>query len=349
MRMIVFEIFVLMFLLLGCSGAINVDYKNSLDDFSNPFSSSSIWKRKIPNDVEYIDIQDAIWGDAAQSPTLVSVDLVTILLEQPAQPLVDFRLNQGWIYPDRSIARGETLFQRRLFPDDGADVRHPKNGNATYVIIDPATGLADEGVGAWREPGGDFLTFYDDYKLHGLDVINGDGLSGPRGSGLSAFGGCIRSGEINAGIDHAMAVMLSSIRYSSEKHFVWPASRGDDFAPDPDYGYLGNNPDYTMGTLMAIPRDVALSSLSWNTPQGLILATSAQEYGWYIVDSGTGRFGGNSFKFAYERQAAYNDLGLVVNPDTDIMTTNPDKVDEDGLSNDVQQILHLVKAVKNIK
>ena len=103
-----------------------------------------------------------------------------MLEEKPAEPLVNFRLTQGWSYPDRSLPRGGTLFQRRLAANDGINVRYPKNGNAAYIIIDQTTGGTDEGVGAWRDPGGDFLTYIDGSPLHSGNAFTGDGLIGPR-------------------------------------------------------------------------------------------------------------------------------------------------------------------------
>ncbi len=338
-------------LLAGCSKPAP-SAREGLNDGpapSNYFSSDSVWNRKIPDTAEYRDVQDAIWGDEKETPIHLSVDLTTVLYLDRTQPLVDFRLTQGWNYPERSKPRGEVLFQRHLSQEAGSDLRYPKTGNALYAIIDSSTGLADEGVGTWRDVGGDFLTLYDDDKLHGIDVVKGDGLTGPRGSGLSALGGMIRSGELDTGIHHALAVMLSSRRYSRENHFIWPASRGDAFAPNPEYGYLGDTPYYTMGTLLAIPPEVDLSSISWKTPQGRVLAKSAQEYGWYIVDSGTGERGGHSFKFAMEREAAREDIGLAFNPETDDMTIDPAKMDNEGIASDVQEILRLVKAVTNNK
>ena len=336
--------------------------------FERPFAPTSIWNRPIPADAQFADVQDAIWGDPDETPTHLGVDLVSVLFTDLTYPQVDFRLTRGWNYPQRSWPRGEALFRRRLAPDAGTELRFPKTGNALYVIIDPDTGRADEGVGAWRNPtppqgrefsnaknlrpqlastSTDFLTLYDDDLLHNIDVINGDGLDGPRGSGLSALGGTIRLGELDTGINHALAVMGSSRRYSRDNPFMWPASRADGYADNPIWGYLGADPNYAMGTLLAIPPSVDLQAMAWNTPQGLILAQSAQTYGWYIVDSGTGGWGGHSFKFAMERDAATIDLGLMIDPITDEMTIDPMIADADGLNLDVQQILTLVQAVTN--
>ena len=45
------------------------------------------------------------------------------------------------------------------------------------------------------------------------------------------------------------------------------ATRNDSFASNSLYGYLGNNSNYTMGTLLAIPNDFNLDSVTWKTIQ----------------------------------------------------------------------------------
>jgi len=331
-----------------CHSEPNRAESKAENSFSRPFSPSSIWNRQIPSDAEYVDVQDAIWGDPAQAPTGIHPDLVAIYYVDPSQSLINFRLNKGWNYPERSRPRGATLFQRRLSPAAGTDLRYPNNGNANYVIIDRATGLADEGTGAWRDPESDFLTFYDGSNLHKIDLINGDGLLGARGSRLPALGGALRVGELRSGIKHSMAVALSSRRYSKKVHHVWPAAKGDGFASNPIYGYLGGNPRYTMGTLLAIPRDFDVGSVTWNTPQGLVVAKAAQRYGWYIVDSSTGERGGNIIGIGIERQAASDDLGLTIDK-TNNKEVDKTKIDILGFAADIQQILRLVAAVKNNK
>ncbi len=339
-----------MILLIECKS--KPETVNPVDSFLHPYSSSSIWNRQVPANAEFIDVQDAIWGDSEQAPTSIYPDLVGIYYIDQSQPATNFRLTEGWNYPERANSRGGTLFQRRLSPDAGTDLRYPNNGNANYVIIDPATGIADEGTGAWRDPESDFLTFYDGSNLHNIDVVNGDGRIGTRGSRMSVLGGAIRLGELGtlqeggSGINHAMAVALSSRRYSKDVYYIWPAYTGDGFAAEP-FGYLGNNPYYTMGTLLAIPSNVDIESFNWSTPQGLATAKAAQKYGWYIVDSGTGEAGGNTIAIGIERQAAYNDMGLTIDTDTNEREVDPAKIDILGFTDDIQQILRLVEAVKN--
>ncbi len=362
------KVLVIALLACACSGQVVSSSLNDAEPFARPYAQDSIWNRTVPIDAQFADVQDSIWGDPDQVPTHLGVDLVSIHYTDPTQPVVNFRLTRGWNFPQRSWPRGETIFRRNLSPEAGTELQLPSTGNALYVIINPLNGLADEGVGAWRNAqpavavtarksgitrdklaslSTDFLTLYDDELLHGIDVVNGDGLRGPRGTGLSTLGGTVRLGEINTHIPHALAVMGSSRRYSRANPFMWPASRADSFAGNPIWGYLGTDVNYAMGTLLAIPPSVDVEAIEWNTPQGLVLAKNAQEFGWYIVDSGTGGWGGHSFKFAMERNAAALDFGLTIDPQTDDMEVDSALVDAVGLNLDVQQILTLVQAVTN--
>jgi hypothetical protein len=139
--------FCFIILLIGYNTEPNPVESKPENSFSRPFSSISIWNRQVPADAEYVDVQDAIWGDSVQAPTMVYPDLVGVYYVDQSQPLINFRLTEGRNYPERSNPKGENLFQRRLSLDAGTDLRYPNNGNANYVIIDPATGLANEGTG----------------------------------------------------------------------------------------------------------------------------------------------------------------------------------------------------------
>jgi hypothetical protein len=106
---------------------------------------------------------------------------------------------------------------------------------------------------------------------------DGTGLSnGRRASMLPSFAGLIRTGEISSGlIPHAMAALISQTMLTSAA--VWPAA-----AFDRSNNYTGALP---MGTLLAIPPTVNVTTLGLS-PQGLVMANAAQNYGVYLVDSG---------------------------------------------------------------
>ncbi len=313
-----------------------------------PFAADSIWNRTIPAGSVYADVQDAIFGDAAEAPTRVNLDLISVAYVDPTKPLVRIEKNMGYAHPERAASSGVLLYERPMADDAAIGVAWSKSGNGLFTIIDPVTGFGDEGVGSWRCPGKPLLTFNPDSPFgHHIDVINGDGRLGyGRASRLPSLGGAIRMDEMNTGIFHAVAVNLSSRRYSATNHFVWPASGADDFASSTLNGYFGPNPDYTIGTLLAIPPDIDLNAFSWTTPQGRIFAQSAQDYGWYITDSGTGgRPGGDLIAMAMEVKAAKVNFGFAIDPASNLKTVDPLRFDADGFTRDTLQILTLVKAV----
>ncbi|MBI5092119.1 MAG: hypothetical protein HZB26_06690 [Candidatus Hydrogenedentes bacterium] len=312
-----------------------------------PFAESSIWNRPVPADGAFADVTEAIFGDPRYAPTRVIPDLVTVAYTDPAQPLVRIEKNRGWRLPQRATSSGVLLYERHLSLTAGIGVSWNKVGNALFNIVDPATWLADEGVGGWRCPGQPLLTLLSDApRSHNIDVLNGDGLRGyGRGSGLPALGGLLRLGELKNGVNHALAVMFPAHTYSSSRHFVWPASAADQYAGNLLYGYGGANPNFTMGTLLAIPRDIDVHAVPWKTPQGAILAVCAQQYGWYVVDSSTAEPGVTVMCLAVEVRAALQDIGYAIEPDTGHESVNPAILDAVGFTDDVISILRMTKAV----
>lgn len=305
-----------------------------------PFARGSIWNRKVPLAATFADVQDALFGDAAAAPSSLGVDLVTLCETDASAPLTDVERSRGWTYPLRAQSSGEVLYQRHLAPDACLDVTWNRIGNALFVLYDPITDRADLGIGGWRERGGPLLgTAADGSNAHGLDVRRGDGIHGyGRGSLLPALGGLLREHELSHGIRHAVAVVMPTTRLSATRHFVWPAGSADGLA---DVTYQGPNPDFAMGTLLAIPRSVRLREHVWRTKQGRRLATAAQLYGWYVVDSVLAP----QVQLAIDNDAARTDLGLAIDADTGRMSVDAAKVDAAGLTADVLQILSLVRAV----
>lgn len=305
-----------------------------------PFARTSIWNRRVPVDATFADVQDAIFGDAAAAPRTLGVDLVTLCSTDPTAPPVNVERSSGWTYPQRAQSTGQVLYTRHLAADACLDVTWNRVGNALFVLFEPATGLADLGIGGWREPGGPLLnTANVGSSAHGLDVRRGDGLRGyGRASSLPALGGLLRERELSSSIRHAVALLVPITRLSARQHFVWPASTADGSAP---VAYQGAHPAYAMGALLAIPRSVRLRDFTWRTKQGFRLAIAAQRYGWYVVDT----VPATQVQLAIENDAARRDLGLAIDAGTGRMSVDPAKVDAVGLSADVLQILTLVRAV----
>ena len=304
-----------------------------------PFAADSIWRRAIPPDAAYVDVSDVL-GDPAHAIGQVGLDLVTLCATDPAAPLVNVERSSGWQRPGRSTSSGEVLYQRHLTDDACTDVTFNPIGNALFVLFDPTTSTADLGIGGWREPGGPLLsTAPDGRDAHGLDVFDGDGTVGyGRASLLPALGGLLRAGELDHGIDHALAVNLSGTILSQDQHFVWPARAADGNAP---VVYRGTNPALAMGTLLAVPPSVDLEALTWRTPQGRNLAAAAQRYGWYVVDI---HLVEGLVQFGMETGAAQDELGLRIDAATARQTYDT-TMDLEGLTADVALIASLLQAV----
>lgn len=318
------------------------------DQLKKPFSSASVWNRLIPADAVYADVADAVSGDTAAFPTAVGPDIVAICYTDSAAPAVKIEKNQGWDYPARALSSGQVQYTRQLSASSCAGLSTVKNGNGLFAIVDMKTGSADQGVGGWRCNGGSILHLLpDSSKAHISNVITGDGLQGyGRGSSLPSLGGVILQGEISSGISHAVAVTLPQTRFSKTKNYIWPASSADSIASNPDYGYQGPNTAYTMGTLLAIPKSTDISSLGLSTLQARVLASAAQNYGWYIADaSGYAKGKVPSLQFAMEAWAAKNDLGYSVDPVTEKTSVDKSKLDDSQFISDMQKILKNLKAV----
>jgi hypothetical protein len=145
--------------------------------------------------------------------------------------------------------------------------------------------------------------------------ILGDGALGAHGgSGLSSFGGTIRSGELSASappISHALKIELwahayyfynwTSREYSS--CFAWPAVGCDSYATNRANGYNGTNSFLKPGALLAVPPDAAPRvAAALQTIPGKRILEALTDYGAYIVDDTGSKVGGGAL--CAERQVS---------------------------------------------
>jgi hypothetical protein len=124
------------------------------------------------------------------------------------------------------------------------------------------------------------------YPRTGEDLY-GMGILGTHwGSGLSALGGSIRSGELTdtVPIHHALKLNLWGkwLAYEGKTPgYRWPADRADGYAKT---GYQGHNPNLVMGSLLALPPDLTTKALGITTKVGEKLFHALQDYGAYVSD-----------------------------------------------------------------
>ena len=118
------------------------------------------------------------------------------------------------------------------------------------------------------------MASFTDYTADGTGWWNGR-----RASMLPMYGGILREKEVTEEtINHALAANIS--RAILDTKVAWPA-----YAYDTNPGYSGSLP---MGALLAIPRNVDLGALTWQSSLGRALAEASQNHGIYLVDRGGG-------------------------------------------------------------
>lgn len=124
-----------------------------------------------------------------------------------------------------------------------------------------------------------------------MDIL-GEGAEGAHGgSGLSSFGGTIRSGELQPDappIAHALKLELYAHQYyyggAAAPCYRWPAVGCDSYAHSGGgMAYNGSNPELKPGALLAIPAAVAPGVVTRTTP-GAKVKAALVTYGGYLVD-----------------------------------------------------------------
>jgi hypothetical protein len=156
----------------------------------------------------------------------------------------------------------------------------PTPGDQSLLVIDPTkrwlyeSWLTTPVLGSNGQPTGN----YTSGNLIRIDLTDsGFGTWGTRAAGASAFGGLIRSWEIQQNsIHHALAFALP--RERMQQGPVWPAIIEDSGSAG---SYLGS---LRMGTFAAIPSTVDVENLGLS-PLGLTIARALQQYGAYLLDA----------------------------------------------------------------
>ena len=115
--------------------------------------------------------------------------------------------------------------------------------------------------------------------------LPGDGYqNGVTASMIPSFAGLIRKSEAaSLRIDHAMKVLVPASMLAPS--FVYPALSFDRGAMTENPPYSGTVP---MGSRLAIPAGVDLSTLGLRSGAGQAIAAAAQKYGFIVVDRGGG-------------------------------------------------------------
>lgn len=271
------------------------------DRFRHPFVATSFWNMPVGDAARYRPL-------ALTAPSYgYGVD-VAYLQFAPTAPLRQLKDRDYW-WPWRD---GE----RVVGAETGVSVRVPD----TWIVPPPpkselpnrasaalqADGLVREFQYTVRPKAGSDISMYEEPR--GTIDLAGDGtmasgvLGGHGGSGMTGVGGTIRVGELTGSepIRHALALTMNMRKWGVQDGsgiragYRWPATAADrDYADRgfaSGYGTIttnggGGRAGVGMGSLLAIPGDVDLDALQFETPQGAKLAWTHQNHGAYVVDN----------------------------------------------------------------
>ena len=262
------------------------------DPLKWPFASNSIWNMPIGSGAMYVaaNLPATPGGDVWSPMPLVDNERIVLRPKATLTP-VNYS-DAGWSGKNRCNATGGQLASVPM-PSDYVVSNSNTNESATFLMPDART-LVQLQPFTRCNAGGPATSYV---KFNPVDLY-GDGASGAHGgSGLSAFGGSLRVGELRPGsqgprhalklILYAKQVLFRCTTYS--QCYRWPATVADGYAVG-FYGTDGNNANTAMkmGALLAIPAARSISSLALETEPGRQLAWTLQNYGAYIVDDSYG-------------------------------------------------------------
>ncbi len=259
------------------------------DPFKQPFDTRSIWNMPIGSGASYIPAglsgrpAGDEWADMPQ------VDPERIVL-RPTAPMTPIYYNSvGWSGGNRCVSMGQSLVSVPM-PHDLVVASTRNNEGAAFLMPDRRTIVQTQPFA--RCSVGGIATSW--VKFPNVDIY-GDGITGAHGgSRMSSIGGSLRVDEMRPGGQgprHALKVNVDSARdlFRCTKEadcFRWPSQTSDSGAVG-IYGSVNNNQNYAMrmGSLLAIPANRSIASLSLESEPGRQLAWTLQNYGAYIVDS----------------------------------------------------------------
>lgn len=259
------------------------------DPLKWPFAQKSIWNMPIGSKAIYVH---AKLEKAMSKGMTIDEDYIVMT---PEVPLVNIYENfAGWDKTkSRCTIEGKLLFSA---PIPNKFVVSPETWDGLTPNAGLAVLMADKHTIKQTQP----FAFCDStkgatsrYVFEDADIYS-DGMYGCHGgSGLSAVGGTLRIGELtptSGPIRHALKVNVfgkKNLYYDAETQgYRWPAKRADGYAADNYYKLrtLEKVKACRMGALLALPQNMNLDSLAFETQPAKILAQAFKSYGAYIVD-----------------------------------------------------------------
>lgn len=258
-----------------------------------PFASNSVWNMPVGSRAQYSPMK---LTPPAQG---YSTDEVYLAFDPtaPLQPLVDrgywWPWNSGTSVTGKNTGHSVRVPNNWIVAPPSKD-SYPNNGSAALQ----SDGVAREFQYTVRPTAGSAISIFEgvraSYDLAGDGLTGSNGFGAHGGSGMTAIGGTVRTGELSGPepIRHALAVTMNMKKYGAKSGngltngYRWPAIAADAYyAGSGGYGSLGpSQPGLGMGSLLALPASVDIDSLGLETPQGKKLAWTYQNYGAYVVD-----------------------------------------------------------------
>ncbi len=251
-----------------------------------PFAVDSIWNTPIGDGARYTDE-----GFLPAPPEIISDPeyFYKVADSDPERPLLE---PGGW-----ENRTGQTRELRKLRLPDDIVLDNSRPGftpnNATALLMPDGKTLEQLEPFARPKAGGPAYGIPKPF-FGGTDIF-GPGIVGTHwGSGMSAFGGSLRHGELTGTepIRHALKLEIWGKKYlhfdkaDPTPGFRWPADMADGYAGNgaENGGYGGNNPPLEMGALLAIAPKHTEASLKLKTAPGRKMFHALQNYGGYLVD-----------------------------------------------------------------
>ncbi len=257
-------------------------YSGTRDPYYWPFAATSIWNMPIGS--------GAVLKKAGfEAERAVTTDTEYVIQVKASDPVVE-------LYTPNSFKNrwpGNRLLGTMQVPYDftlaDAQGSNSPNNCATFIQPDGRSIIQLEPC-CRVEKGKQIVGHKCKFDID----IYGPGIQGTHyGSGLSAFGGSIRKGELTSSepIRHALKLNVQASKYiyfdkSTQKGYIWPADRHDSYANKDGDGrkYGGKMSELRMGTLLTIPKNITAESIGLKTEVGKKLFYALQNYGCYIVD-----------------------------------------------------------------
>ncbi|KMO39073.1 hypothetical protein VQ02_10510 [Methylobacterium variabile] len=264
---------------------------------AQPFAPSSIWNTPIGSNAQFqaaSGAQTASIQHQSGVNTWIGEDAIPIYQAKSTDPMATWSYESRATNSDWTFGGSSTngTFQMRT----PTDLQFKTGDGWAIIVSEDGQHYIETWLGAKTGNNSYHATYLAENTVTGDGIADVPGAhEGIRAAGMSLMGGLVQKEDLdNLSIDHAVAMAISTTQAgSSSTPYVWPATTADGFSGS----YSGSIP---LGSLFAIPKDVDLTKIGIQTPEGMALAKAYQNYGGYVTDTA----GSNTLQLAYLEQGA---------------------------------------------